>query len=148
MHVNYTTYDLRHSSDTISLSAHPDVISLFHANVAYSGPRALTQTYQRINIAWVQHFQLDSSYSSGFAVKQPLRLKFMQQSLPGSFGFLDADFIICGSHLIPAFTHRKPKESLAGSVAQSLPSSAEKDNDDGNANGEDYRYYYANIFVN
>ena len=161
LRVNYTTYDLRRTTDSINAGTHPDVmllssdsesehpycyarvISLFHADVAYALPGSTCQIFKRVDIVWSRFFQIDLSYSFGFAAKRLPRLRFFHHSDTEAFGFLDPELIIRSAHLIPAFAHGKTDEYIPQSLGRP-PSSSLYGNDNGD-NDEDYKYHYVNM---
>ncbi|KIO11154.1 hypothetical protein M404DRAFT_127497, partial [Pisolithus tinctorius Marx 270] len=78
LHVNYTTYDLCHTQDSINLCMHPHimvlshesdenphpywyahVISIFHIEVQYDGPELSDCLLKCVDMLWVQWFACD-----------------------------------------------------------------------------------------
>ncbi|KAJ7649404.1 hypothetical protein DFH06DRAFT_996491 [Mycena polygramma] len=162
LRVNYTTYDVLRSQDTLNPRTHPDfmvlahedeeeatahpywygrIISIFHADVRHVGPRSITRgRMQRMEFIWVRWFGRDLDRPGGWKYKRPHRLGFLDATDPdsGAFGFLDPAEIIRAVHLIPAFHYGRTRDLLPGpSVARMI---------DGE-NDEDYVYYYVNSFV-
>lgn len=162
MRINYTTYDLRRTTDRINPSTHPDVILLsgdsetdhpycyarvigvFHADIAFTGPGYSTLGFKRIDVIWLRYLQIDLTHAFGFAARRLPRLQFISHQDSGAFGFIDPDLIIRGAHFIPAFAHEKTQEYLSKSVARPCTHNSDDDNGD---EDEDYRYYYANMWV-
>ncbi len=157
--INYTTYDVRRSQDSLNPRTHADVmvtaheeqddrnshpywyariVGVFHADVLHVGPLSKTAEPQRMEFLWVRWLGRDMDEPAGFRKKRLSRLGFVSDSDddPGAipFGFLDPGQIIRGVHLIPAFAHGKTSELLGPSMVR--PSS------DGD---EDWVYYYINM---
>ncbi|THU89276.1 hypothetical protein K435DRAFT_865459 [Dendrothele bispora CBS 962.96] len=164
--INYTSYDLRRGQDLINPrtnldimvlaspgSVHPfvygRVIGVFHANVRFSAPHSSSLrsvSFQRIDILWVQWFEYDTSYTSGWQKKRLHRIKFVDASDPSAFSFLDPSDVIRAIHLIPAFHYLGfdnglPETSVGRqfeSTSYAGPRELEED---------DWTYYYVNMFV-
>ena len=95
-----------------------------------------TSDAQLINFLFVRWFGRDLSFRSGFKAKRLPRLGFIDSEDSGAFGFLDAQQIIRGVHLIPAFNHGKTTELLGVSMARQPKE-----------NHEDWMFYYINMSV-
>ena len=120
--VNYTTYDVRRDRDTINPSTHPfvmlrspevatgihpywyaQVLKIYHANVSTTHPEASRNSAQRMEFLWVQWLGIEPGYRSGSKVARLPKVGFVEDSDKDTFGFLDPDLVIRGSHLIPDF---------------------------------------------
>ncbi|KAL0577345.1 hypothetical protein V5O48_004644 [Marasmius crinis-equi] len=126
--VNYTTYDLRRKSETISFRRRPHfmtlasgdnpshpyiygrVLGIYHVNVMYLDDNPARRTIQRMEVLFVRWFEVDSSFPSGWRAKRLTRLQFLAQE--EAFGFVDPEAIIRASHLIPAFAHGRTGDLL------------------------------------
>ncbi len=129
LRVNYTSYDVRRSQDSmnprtqanvmlpasdldvdtgVSPSGHPfayaRILGVYHAEIIHSvlGRRPSTHTMEFL---WVRRYQLDRTYRAGFAARRLPRICFTPEDNPMAFGFIDPDDVIRGVHLIPAFAH-------------------------------------------
>lgn len=109
LRVNYTTYDIRRSQDTINPrtqrsdvmvlsqdmeepASHPywyaKVLGLFHVDVRHRGPLSRTGTnLKRMEFAWVRWYGVDPSHHSGPGSKRLHRVGFV--SGDEAFGFID-----------------------------------------------------------
>ncbi|KAG1833246.1 hypothetical protein DFJ58DRAFT_670935, partial [Suillus subalutaceus] len=111
--VNYTTYDLRRSQDSLNPCTHADVMVLghedndthpywyahilgvFHANVIHRGGDAPPFEPRQMDFLWVWWFGCDpNNYRSGWKAKRLHRLGFIPADVAGAFGFLDPQQII------------------------------------------------------
>ncbi|KIO09076.1 hypothetical protein M404DRAFT_132837 [Pisolithus tinctorius Marx 270] len=125
LHVNYMTYDLCREQDTINPCTHADImllscetddchhpywyahiIKIFHINVQYYDNNASSDGIKRMNMLFVQWFSHDNGRpgGSGFAACRLYQVGFISNDDLDAFGFLDPDVVICGIHLIPAFS--------------------------------------------
>jgi hypothetical protein len=152
--INYTTYDMRRSQDSINPRTHPDimtlsheddgeageshqywyarVIGIFHADVRHTGPSSSSNDPMRMDFLWVRWFGRDLSYRAGWEARRLHRVGFVEGR--GAFGFLNPADVIRGVHMIPAFAHGTTSELLGPSIVRQ-PS----DND------EDWLYYYVGM---
>lgn len=110
--------------------AYARILGVFHADVAYSGPTSISNTYKRADVLWVRWYQLSSTNSFSFSNKRLPLLEFVPSNEPGSFGFIDPDLIVRGSHLMPAFS-----QGVIPTLFVSTGESA----------GDEYRCYYVNM---
>ena len=158
MRINYSTYDLQRDYDIINPSKHANVMTvsplfdansssasdghpfryarvlgIYHTDVVYFCPTTQTSVAQTLEFVLVHWYRRDTSYKAGFKQCRLHRLEPMEPEDPESFGFLDPDDIIRGSHLIPAFAHGYKDVATLPSVAK---------------NGKRaWRYYYVNWYV-
>ncbi|THV05942.1 hypothetical protein K435DRAFT_816082 [Dendrothele bispora CBS 962.96] len=118
--VNYTTYDMRRSQDSINPRTHsnimvhssdPDVpysyarvIGIFHADVKYA-----KQPYHQMDFLWVHWFAVDEDHQFDLSKKRLPRVGFMDVSDECAFGFIDPANVIRAVHLIPAFNLGRTK---------------------------------------
>ncbi|CDO77563.1 hypothetical protein BN946_scf184912.g62 [Trametes cinnabarina] len=160
--VNYTTYDRQRSQDSINPRTHSDilllapkrregpgadhpylyarVIKVLHINVCLVDTPG--SEFDRVDVLWVRWFRLDPSFTGGFETKRLHRLQFVPiDSQEDSFGFIDPCDIVRGAHLIPAFTHGRTADLLAGPTVARQEASSEEDRN------TDFKYHYVNIFV-
>ncbi|KAH9924456.1 uncharacterized protein B0H18DRAFT_1105032 [Fomitopsis serialis] len=160
LRINYTTYDMRRSQDSINprrqadvmlLAPHEDdgdsqanahpywyarVIGIFHVNVKHRGLLSRCKDVQRMDVLWIRWFGRDLSEPGGFKARRLHRVGFIDSDEPNAFGFLDPAQVLRASHLIPGFTHGKTTEYLPPSIARQP-----EDND------EDYIYHYVGMFA-
>ncbi|THV05634.1 hypothetical protein K435DRAFT_816329 [Dendrothele bispora CBS 962.96] len=150
LRINYTTYDMRRSQDSINphtnsdvmvLSsdldpdAHPfwyaRVLGIFHARVRLNNGYA-----QQMDVLWVRWFGLDQSYKSGWKEKRFFRIGFIDGDDPCAFGFIDPALVVRAAHLIPVFSLGKTAGIMGPSISRKK---ADKD--------EDWCRYYVGIFA-
>ncbi|KAF7794376.1 hypothetical protein EIP86_005510, partial [Pleurotus ostreatoroseus] len=169
LRVNYTTYDMRRSQDSINPRTHADIMVLnpgedrlshpywygrvcgiFHTNVAYTGSGSTTNTVRRIDFLWVRWFGPEPgarNNRSPFKTRRLPRVGFVPADVSGAFSFLDPTLVIRGVHLIPAFAHGRITSLMGPSI---LHQAKEKDMDVGDEDPDpdsDWERYYVNIFV-
>ncbi|KAJ7189929.1 hypothetical protein GGX14DRAFT_607548 [Mycena pura] len=151
MRLNYTTYDMRREQDSINprtraaimLPAQGDadphpywyawVLGIFHVDVRL---RCQNKPFERLEFLWVRWLSHDMSYRSGWEAKRLPRVAFMPHGDRETFGFLDPNDVLRGSHLIPAFHHGRTTELLPPSIARKPTE-----------NHEDWSYFYVGFFV-
>ncbi|KDR76734.1 hypothetical protein GALMADRAFT_225666 [Galerina marginata CBS 339.88] len=157
--INYTTYDLRRSQDSINPRTHADIMTLsgeddnaenhpysyarvlgiFHVDVKQRGPQSKSSQTRRMDFLWVRWFEIDRGYAAGWKARRLHRIRFVNSDSPTAFGFLDPSDVIRGSHLLPAFAHGTTGRLLGPSIARRAD---EKDLED-----RDWKYLYVNMFV-
>lgn len=122
LRVNYTTYDVRRSQDSMNPRTHCDVMVLspeteddahpywyarvlgvFHAQVLHTGPAAKNHSIQSMEFLWVRWFGLEPNYRSGTHVARLPKIGFVPDVDDNAFGFLDPSLVVRGCHLVPAF---------------------------------------------
>ncbi|EKM78993.1 hypothetical protein AGABI1DRAFT_75575 [Agaricus bisporus var. burnettii JB137-S8] len=159
--VNYTTYDLRRTQDSINPKTHPDImvlspeedngkstfhpywyariIKIFHANVYFRGSRScpnIPAGRQIMKFLFVRWFSNETLHEHGWRNKHLPMVNFTAISDPEPFGFVNPRHVLRGSHLLPAFKFGRTNRLLPPSLARQ---SRDKDND--------WSFYYVNIFV-
>lgn len=117
MRINYTTYDIRRDSDTIT-TTHPNimllanedlsegihpywyarVIKIFHVNVMDCASTA--REYHRMDVLWVRWYGQDTDSMRGWEEKRLLRVGYVEGPEYG-FGFVDPSEVIRGCYLLP-----------------------------------------------
>jgi hypothetical protein len=117
MRINYTTYDIRRDSDSIT-TTHPNimllanedlsevthpywyarVMKIFHLDVMDRA--SSVKEYHRIDILWVRWYGLTADWSGGSDEKQLLRLGYVE-GVENGFGFVDPSEVIRGCFLLP-----------------------------------------------
>lgn len=146
--VNYTTYDIRRSQDTINPCSHPDVIvqspetgpnstpywyarviGVYHATVWMTHPQAREHTTQEMDFLWVRWFGVEPGYRSGFKYARLPKIGFVPSDDEYAFTFLDPSQIIRGVHLLPAFHAGRTSDLLpvAESAAHILEENKSED---------------------
>ena len=133
LRVNYTTYDLRRSQDSINPRTHPDimilshddephpywyahVVGIFHVNVIHTGPLSKSPRKQRVDFLFVRWFGRDLDHQAGWLAQHLYHVGFLDGEQPGAYGFLDPGVVIRGVHMIPGFaygTSTEPPRSVA-----------------------------------
>ncbi|PPQ82246.1 hypothetical protein CVT25_008397, partial [Psilocybe cyanescens] len=110
LRVNYTSYDLRRSQDSINPgtshcnvmtlaqeaqdpNTHPyayaRVLSIFHVDIKHKGALSRSGMSHRMDVLWVRWFEVDESYIAGWNARRLDRISFVNSNRPGAFGFLD-----------------------------------------------------------
>lgn len=154
MRINYTTYDLRRSQDSINIQTHSDVmviahedqdnshpywyarvIGIFHADVYYRDPDSGNTDIKHMDFLWVRWFGRDPTYRSGIDTRRLPRIGFVPNDDDLAFGFLSPDVVLRAAHLIPGFAHEKTQDLLPH---ESMARQPKEDN-------LDWRYYYVNM---
>ncbi|KAJ7315108.1 hypothetical protein DFH08DRAFT_926901 [Mycena albidolilacea] len=151
MRINYTTYDVQRTDDSInprtnsdvmvlshedegSSNPHPywyaRVLGIFHADIGHLGPKSKSRRPKRMEFLWVRWFGRDLSHKSGWKAKRLDRLGFIDSADPAAFGFLDPAEVIRASHIVPAFRYGRTSDLLPKSIAR------RPEDDD-----QDYIYY-------
>jgi hypothetical protein len=148
LRINYTTYNLRRSQDSLNPRTHGDIIVLsqddshpywyarivgiFHAMVMKTGPKSKYREPKKMEFLFVRWFGLDNEELRGWKAKKLHQIGFIEGD--AGFGFVDPADVIRGVHLIPRFTQGRTKNMLGPSIARSL---LDKD--------EDWVRYYINV---
>ncbi|KAF8153903.1 hypothetical protein B0H34DRAFT_661389, partial [Crassisporium funariophilum] len=129
LRVNYTTYDLRQSQDSINPRTHPDimllshdnephpywyarVIGIFHVDIIHTGSLSKSPHKQHVDFLWVRWFGRDLDYRAGWLAQRLHCVGFLDAEQPGAFGFLDPAVVIQGIHMIPGFAYDTTTELL------------------------------------
>ncbi len=152
MRINWTSYDMRRSQDSINPRTHPDIVMLapkgsdhpflyarvlgvFHVHACRAGPGVSPTDSEPMHILWVRWFDLDRTAPGGFRSRRLHRLKWARDD--DMFGFISPDCVLRATHLIPAFAHGKSDDALPGySIAR------QEDEED-----EDWNYHYVSMYV-
>jgi hypothetical protein len=108
------------------------VFGIYHAMVQLNSPRSRRRELHRIEFLWVRWYDVDHSFSAGFAAKRAYQVSFRPG--PDTFGFVDPSNILRAAHLIPNFERGTTEELLSPSVAR------RQDEMD-----RDYKSYYVNM---
>lgn len=105
----------RHT-DLVTLAVNPDpqhphpfvygrLLGVYHILAKYLGPGSCTPEFTRVDVLYVRWFKIDFS-APGWEGSRLPQICFVAHNDPDSdvFGFLDPAHVICGSHLMPAFS--------------------------------------------
>jgi hypothetical protein len=153
--INYTTYDVRRSQDTLNpktdhcniLLLSPDtdvghqyqyaqIIGIYHVNLIYNNPTTHQYCTQRMEFLWVRYFKhLDNiTVQRGWKLARLDQLQFYTMDHQDAFGFVDPAQVVRACHLIPKFAlgQQYADGSLGSSQSQCVKDS------------RDWRAYYAN----
>lgn len=127
LRVNYTTYDVRRTQDTINPKtphrdalflandgnnqdnpdAHPflygRIIGIYHINTIYTGPGMIDYRPRRIEFLWVRWFQHLEPFGSWASCSLD-HLFFPPLENKGAFSFVSPSDVVRGCHIIPAFS--------------------------------------------
>ncbi|KAF8148263.1 hypothetical protein B0H34DRAFT_668897, partial [Crassisporium funariophilum] len=155
LRINYTTYDLRRSQDSVNPRTHPDimllshdseshpywyarVIGIFHVDIIHTGPHSISPNKQRVDFLWIRWFGRDLTYAAGWKAQRLHRVGFLDAEQSGAFGFLDPAVVLRGVHMMPGFACGTTNEYLhpPRSVAR-MPLNEVTD----------WQYYYVGMFV-
>ncbi|KAI0682108.1 hypothetical protein C8T65DRAFT_597542, partial [Cerioporus squamosus] len=158
--LNWTSYDLQRSQDSVNPKNHGDimlladndddvnahlflyarVIRVFHINVRlYDSPM---HEFERMDILFVRWFRIDHSAPGGLLHKRLHRLQFVPHGAEEeAFGFVDPADVVRGSHIIPVFAHGRVKTLLGPSMAREVAGNAKKAQED----ETDFRFHYVNL---
>jgi hypothetical protein len=141
LRVNYTTYDLRQSQDSLNHHTrnadfiilapkdnedpHPywygRILGIFHANVHHIKPHSRSPLSQKMEFIFVRWFGRYTKTTPGWKMKRLQCLSFVPGNSEQAFGFINPSQVIRGIHLIPAFNWGKVTKLLPKSViARSL----------------------------
>jgi len=155
LHVNYTTYDVRHDQDIFNPgSDHCDLIMLaapgsdeepetqhqfcyawligvYHANIHFIGPGSKDYLPRRLDFVHVRWFELVPPTVENRTWLDALR--FVRMNNVNAFDFVDPADILRGCHLIPAFAKGRshPNHINLSPIAK---------------DGDDWKYYYVNRY--
>lgn len=155
--INYTTYDVRRSQDTLNPNTdHRDImmldggstdgsgivephrfcyariIGVYHANIQYIGPGLKDYSPRRLDFLHIRWFELvppDPHYG-GLALD---RLRFVPMNSKEAFDFVDPAEALRGCHLIPAFAKGRlhPDNTASSCLAK---------------DSNDWKFYYINRY--
>jgi hypothetical protein len=122
LRINYTSYDMRRSQDSMNPRTHCDVmvlspekedgahpfwyaqvLGLFHAKVLHTGPTAVNRSVQHMEFLWIRWFGVEQNYIAGSHVARLPKIGFVPDTDEDAFGFLDPSLVLRGCHLVPAF---------------------------------------------
>ncbi|KAI0695116.1 hypothetical protein C8T65DRAFT_584576, partial [Cerioporus squamosus] len=162
LRLNWTSYDLRRSQDSVNPKNHGDimlladnsrsdgddahpyiyarVVHIFHINVRlYGSPM---HEFERMDVLFVRWFRLDKSHPGGMKEKRLHRVEFVPcGSEDEAFGFVNPADVVRGSHIIPAFAHGKVNTLLGPSMARKVVGKSDSTRED----DSDFRYHYVNL---
>ena len=127
MQLNYTTYDMHCSQDSVNIQIHSDVVvfthkddndnanahpywyarvmAIFHADIQCRNPESRTVDTQHMDFLWVRWFRRDLDYCSGFEVQRLPQIGFVPSNNESAFGFLSPDAVLRATHLIAGFAY-------------------------------------------
>ncbi|TFK38281.1 hypothetical protein BDQ12DRAFT_698836 [Crucibulum laeve] len=113
------------------------VLGIFHAMVQFTGSGHQTFEPQRLEFLYVRWYGRDVRHRGGWKSKCLHHIGFVDGSDSYAFGFLDPEHVICGIHLIPAFSHGCTVDILPPSTTARTESEGDKD----------WQYFYVGQFV-
>lgn len=155
LRINYTTYDVHRSQDTINprtphcnimvlaadnieendedrhIFLYGRVLKIYHANIIYNGPGMLDHHPRRVEFLWVRWYDHLEPLGSWSSHKLDC-LSFPPISRLGAFGFINPADVIRSSHIIPAFTQGVRRDEGLGLITSLA------------RNSEDWEMYYIN----
>lgn len=154
-HINYTTYNMRQSFDTINPQtcpfimvatpekepgAHPfwyaQVLGIFHVDVRHTGSRSKDFRTKQMEFLWVHWLGTEPGHISGHMSACLPMVGYVPDSDDDDFGFVDPALILCSCHLIPTFCRGWTTSLLSTVEATDARSAGEKD---------DWTNYYVNM---
>jgi len=141
LRVNYTTYDIRRSQDSLNPrtqhcdimvhsreddpEAHPywyaRILGVFHVRVLHTGVAAKNRSVQNMQFLWVRWFGMEPGHRSGLKVGRLPKIGFIPDTDEGAFGYLDPSLIVRGCHIIPAFAEGRTTALLRTSRTAARP---------------------------
>ena len=86
------------------------VLGAYHANVIYTGPGMRDHRARRFDVLWVRWYEIVDPASSGWNNSKLDTVRFPPLCRDEAFGFVDPADVLCGCHIIPAFTTGKRQE--------------------------------------
>ena len=105
--------------------AHPywytQVLGIFHLRVLHLDPSAMNHLVQHMEVLWVWWFGLVSGHQFRAKVAWLPKIRFVPDTDPQAFGFLDPSLVIHGCYPIPAFSDRCTAELLTTSPSAGWP---------------------------
>ncbi|KIM78572.1 hypothetical protein PILCRDRAFT_11038 [Piloderma croceum F 1598] len=156
--INYTTYDIRRSQDTVNWSTshcnimtltepgdnndstvgHPfkyaRVLGVYHVNTVYIGPGSTDYQPRQIEFLWVRWYEKTGTIRTRWEAKKLDRIRFLPVADDDTFGFVDPLDALRSCHIIPAFAR-----GLCHVDSRGLSSCAR--------DSLDWAEYYVNCFV-
>ena len=154
--IHYTTYHVQRGTDIInagtsrcnvmllandtdnSSSSHhfmyACILGTYHTNVIYTGPGMQDHKPCRFDFLWVRWFEVINPASSGWSNSTLDVVHFPPMHCNSSFGFVDPRDILCGCHILPAFS--KGKHQADGASVSCLAQ-----------DGTDYHVFYVGQYV-
>jgi hypothetical protein len=97
-------------------NAHPFwyalVLRAFRIRVLHTGPQARNRSSQSVEVLWVRWLGVDPTYRWGLKEARLPKVGFVPETDDNAFGFLDPSLVICGCHLIPAFSEGRSNALL------------------------------------
>ncbi|RDX51305.1 hypothetical protein OH76DRAFT_1347249, partial [Lentinus brumalis] len=158
--LNWTSYDLQRSQDSVNPKNHADimllagkagdadthpyvyarVVRIFHINVRlYDSPM---QMFERMDVLFVRWYRIDHSVPGGFEHKRLHRVEFVPQGGDEEvFGFVNPVDILRGAHMIPAFARGRVSTLLPPTMARGVRGQSDNARED----DTDFRYHYVNL---
>ncbi|KAH9476132.1 hypothetical protein JR316_0011703 [Psilocybe cubensis] len=156
LRVNFTTYDMQRSYDTVSRNqpfimlhspetepgTHPfwyaSVMGVFHAQVQHIGPLSTDLAPQRMEFLWVRWLGIEPGYKFGRKQAKLPKVGFVPDCDEMAYGFLDPSLVIRGCHLLPSFVDGRTNNLLTITTPTEARCIGETD---------DWCNYYIGIFV-
>ncbi|KAH8802375.1 hypothetical protein DL96DRAFT_1718712 [Flagelloscypha sp. PMI_526] len=156
LRVNYTTYDIQRTSDTINPCTQPfvmvyapdsqkhpywhaQVLGIFRAQVFRSCKDPSQDVPIRwMDFLWVRWLSDEPEYQFGFRRAKLPKIGFVPESDPDALGFLDPSLVIRGAHLLPCFISGRTNDLLSTTEPTAARSPGETN---------DWTNYYVNIFA-
>jgi len=139
MRINYTTYDLHRTQDSINVRAHlhlmtlghedkeegtkwhpywyAKVLGIFHVNMRSWG----RMETERMDFLWVHWFGRNPDHEGGFDTCHLHRIGLTDSKDPTSYGFLDPKDVLRSIYLIPTFSPNQASQEAADSDDDTIP---------------------------
>lgn len=165
--INYTTYNLRRTYDTLNVGAadvmvlldegedvrdedknpyaYAHLLAVGHMMVRYNGPGReqaglfADGQYHMMHILRVRWYEQDENYQSGWAARRLPRLSLAPSCDRHAYGFLDPLDVIRGCHIMPAFRYdSEDMPKVSRDGGSREGTSAEDDT-------ENHAFYYAGM---
>ena len=133
--IYYMSYDLQRECDTVNPRTHPDimlrspitegepywyarVLGIYHANVWAENPAICGgRNARHMDFLWVCWFGKEPGYHSGFCQAHLPKIGFVESTDDFTFSFIDPANVVCGCHLILAFSAGQSTDLLPHSCS-------------------------------
>lgn len=152
LQVNYTTYDMRRTYDTLHLNRnhcnvmvladsdsptrywYARVLGVYHANVYYGGDGRQDWNPRRIDFLWVRWYETVNPGTYGWSAAALEKLSFPSEQGDYAFGFIHPRDVVRACHILPVFSEGKRFPDGLGSSGLAQ-------------NGDDWQGYYVGRWV-
>jgi hypothetical protein len=140
LQINYTTYNVRRSQDSLNPCTHSDImllsqdhshpywhtriVGIFHAMVVKTGPKLKSREPKKMEFLFVRWFGLGEEIG-GWKAKKLHQIGLVDGD--AAFGFVDPADVIRAIHLIPRFAQGRTKKDMLGPSISRSPLDKDED---------------------